>query len=32
MAKMNWASREGVASALGVTWISEEEAYNFAFN
>jgi Carbohydrate-binding module 48 (Isoamylase N-terminal domain) len=29
-AKMNWASREGAASPLGVTWISEEEAYNFA--
>jgi len=27
---MNWSSREGAASPLGVTWISEEEAYNFA--
>lgn len=27
---MNWSSREGAASPLGVTYISEEDAYNFA--
>jgi pullulanase/glycogen debranching enzyme len=27
---MNWSSREGTASPLGITWILEEAAYNFA--
>ena len=26
----NWYSREGSASPLGVTWIADEEAFNFA--
>ena len=26
----NWFSREGSASPLGVTWIADEEAFNFA--
>jgi glycogen operon protein len=27
---MNWYSQEGTASPLGVTWIAEDEAFNFA--
>ncbi len=27
---MNWHSHEGAASPLGVTWIAEEDAFNFA--
>lgn len=27
---MNWHSREGLPSPLGVTWIPEDQAYNFA--
>lgn len=27
---MNWYSREGSASPLGVTWVAEEGAFNFA--
>ena len=28
--RMSWASSEGTPSPLGVTWIEEERAYNFA--
>jgi isoamylase len=27
---MNWYSREGSASPLGVTWIADDDAFNFA--
>jgi glycogen operon protein len=27
---INWYSQEGTASPLGVTWIAEDEAFNFA--
>jgi isoamylase len=27
---MSWQSQEGSASPLGVTWIANEEAFNFA--
>lgn len=28
--RMSWASSEGTPSPLGVTWVEEEHAYNFA--